>query len=46
MVEVALNMEMLKIWWFKSPKPLKKAQSDGWNFRKHRTTQNLIVEVA
>ena len=31
---------------WRTAKMLKNAKSDGWNFRKHRTTQNLIVEVA
>ena len=26
------------------PKTLKNAKSDGWNYRKQRTTQNLTVE--
>ena len=46
MVEVALNIEVLKIWWLKFTKTLKKAKSDGWNYRKHETTQNLKVEIA
>ena len=45
-VEVALNIEVLKIWWLKITKTLKNAKSDDSKYRKHRTTQNLRPEYA
>ena len=45
MVEVAQNIERLKILWLKNPKTLKNSKSDGWKYRKHTTMQNLIIEV-
>ena len=46
MVEVAKTLKCSKSDGWRSLKRLKNAKSDGWNYRKHRTTQNLMVEVA
>ena len=45
MVEVAENLEVPKIWWWKWLKTLKCWKSDGWRSVIRWRMQNLIVEI-